>query len=69
MSKLAGEVKNEELFEREGKVNPDFETRTEWQDVVVEVPAEGGCSSSIAIGSIGVILTTAVFLTVRKKQD
>ena len=69
LSKLAGEVKNEELFEREGKVNPDFETRTEWQDVVVEVPAEGGCSSSVAIGTLGVILTTAVFLTVRKKQD
>lgn len=64
LSKLAGEVKEGEPFEREGKVNPDL-VYTTWVDVVV-----GGdsCNSSIGAGVLGVISLAAVVLALKKEE-
>jgi hypothetical protein len=62
LSNLAGGVQEGDLFEREGKVNPDL-VYTEWQDVVV------GCSATMGIGAFGVILPGAIFLALKKKKE
>ena len=62
LSKLAGGVQEGELFEREGKVNPDL-VYTEWQNVVV------GCSATMGMGAFSVILPGAILLALKKKRE
>ena len=62
LSKLAGEVKEGEPFEREGKVNSDL-IYTEWQDVVVS-----GCNGSISGGVFGVLLPAVAVFAVKKRK-
>ena len=66
LSNLAGDVKDGEPFEREGKVNPDLVYK-EWQDVVVG-DGEKGCNGSIGLG-VGCIFIPATFaFVIRRKK-
>ncbi len=66
LSNLAGAVKDSELFEREGKVNPDLVYK-EWQDIVVGGGSEG-CKGSLGLGALCVFIPATCAFAIRRKK-